>query len=98
MMADFSIQGFGRVALLLGVGIEGFRRLDQRMQQRTASENESFEHGQDVGFERGWKAHEAQGGAPRPVVVDLDSRRCSCGGKKEREREESPALVPAHRN
>lgn len=77
MMTEFSWEGFGRVAVLVGVGIEGFRWLDQRMQQRTASQNEDYERGKDVGFERGWQAHEEQSGASRPKVVGLDSRRAA---------------------
>lgn len=82
MMSDFTLEGFGRVAVILGAGWEGFRRLDQRIQQRTTSQEETYHLGKDVGYELGFQ--EGQQAKPeRPVLVDLTA----AAARLQRERE-----------
>lgn len=65
----FSPEGIGRVGVIVGVLLICYARLERR----TAANDQSYRLGYDIGREDGYKAGHS---IARPVVVDLDSRRC----------------------
>jgi hypothetical protein len=68
MLADFSLDGAGRVAVIVGVVLWCY----QRLQSNNTASNQSYEQGFDQGYERGWKERDEE---VRPKLVDLNCRR-----------------------
>lgn len=74
---QFSPEGIGRVAVIVGVIVICY----QRLVLRTAASEDMYQIGFDIGFEAGHTEGHKQA---RPVVVELASRRCRCQtGKSE---------------
>lgn len=68
---DFSLAELARVAVVLGVILICYARLVTR----TASSQQTYRLGYDIGFEAG---HHEERAAARPVVIDMERRRVAC--------------------
>jgi len=83
----FTPDGTGQMAALVGGGqaviIGVILVCYQKLAERNLAANEAWKLAENIGYEKGF---EAASEAARPVVVDLESRRCMCGrtGKEAR--------------
>lgn len=68
MLADFSLDGAGRVAVIVGVILWCYHRL----QANNTTANQNYELGYDLGYERGYQERDEE---LRPKLVDLNSHR-----------------------
>lgn len=70
MLADFSLAGCGRVAVISGLVLWCYHRL----QEKNTTSTETYRLGYDIGYEAGY---EERGEEERPTLVDIQSRRCT---------------------
>lgn len=68
----FSPEGIGRVGVVVGVLLICY----QKLVHRTTANDDAYKLGYDIGYEAG---HQVGHALARPVVVDLESKRCKCG-------------------
>jgi hypothetical protein len=75
MLADLSVEGIGRVAVVVGAVLWCDRRQqerDRRLRELNTAANELCQFHKDVGYEEGYNDRDRE---LRPKLVDLNSRR-----------------------
>lgn len=75
MLADLSLEGFGRVAVILGAILWCDRRSSQRaqrLQEAMKPPIDMLQWHKDVGYEQGYQDRMEE---ERPKLVDLNARR-----------------------
>lgn len=75
MLADFSLEGFGRVTVVLGAILWCDRRQQQRedrLKETMEPSAETLRFHEDVGYEKGYQARLEE---ERPKLIDLNARR-----------------------
>jgi hypothetical protein len=75
MLADFSLEGFGRVTVVLGAILWCDRRQQQRedrLKEIMEPSQETLRFHSELGYEEGYKARLEE---ERPKLIDLNARR-----------------------
>lgn len=80
MLADFTLAGCGRVAVIVGTILWCY----QRLQASNTASNAQYQLGKDLGYEEGWQDRDQMGS---PKLIDINSRRGEAGAE--------PAMSPA---
>lgn len=73
---EFDLVGMAKTLIIVGAVVAVYAKL----KVRTEENSETYRLGYDIGFEAG---HQEGRKTTRPVVVDINARRCMCGGVKE---------------